>query len=86
MDKPCGNSFKEALERQYGASSGKVLDDAIGLKYPLSDMLRIIALHVKYTADPLVDIEAFASDGYRLGVKNIMAELKSIKEQMIKGE
>lgn len=82
----CGNSFREALENEFGAASGKVVDDALDVKYSLDDMLKIIAIHLRFTDDPLVDIDAFVADGHRLGLKRIMKRLKLIKNEMEKAD
>lgn len=86
MSKACGNSFREALEHEFGASSGKVMDDALNIKYSLNDMLKIIGIYIKYTEDPLIDVDAFISNGYRMGIGRIMKRLKLIKENVEKGD
>ena len=77
-----GNSFREALEFEFHAASGKVIDDALRLNYTLDDMLKIIAIHMRYTVDPLLDVDAFIADGHKLGVERIIKKLKEIKKEI----
>ena len=73
-----GSNFIEALEQDFAESYGRIKEKALGLEYTMDEMLRIIALHLRFTTDPMVDIDAFVADGYRLGIKEIILTLKEI--------
>ncbi len=70
--------FTEAIRLRFAADVETVLKGVLAAKYSLDEIIEIVYLFHKYTADAFVDEKAFKESGHYLGIKTLIAQMKVI--------